>query len=127
MQYGNILQGGLNSTYNNSNTEQLGVCVVKLRYKDKIVRYRFFAVPGEGQALLGIPDIEFLGKLKMMCDVIESQEADRKCNSQTMEPSSTPCCKANTETKFRSDNVDAINSNSKVPDSFRCITNREAD
>ena len=40
----------------NSNIEQLGVCSVKLRHKDKVARCRCFVVLGECPALLGMPD-----------------------------------------------------------------------
>ena len=42
------------------------LCRVRLRHEDKIARYRFFVVPGDGPALLGIPDIELLDILKIM-------------------------------------------------------------
>ena len=61
-------------TFNNLNIEQLGVCTVKLSHKDKIARCRFFVVsfvmPGDGPTLLGMPDIELLGILKLTCDVM---------------------------------------------------------
>ena len=38
--------------------EQLSVCTVKIRHKDKCPKCRFFVVPGDGQALLEMPDIE---------------------------------------------------------------------
>ena len=46
----------------------------------------------DGPALLGIPDIKLLNILKIMCDVIEGQQADRKFKSQAIEPSSAPSC-----------------------------------
>ena len=45
-------------TYNNSNIEELHVCTVKLRHKDKVARCRFFVVQGDGSVLLGMLDIE---------------------------------------------------------------------
>ena len=57
--------------YNNSNIEQLGCHSIKLRHKDKIARCRFFVVPGDGQELLGMPDIELLSILKIMCEVVD--------------------------------------------------------
>ena len=51
------------NTCNLSNIEQLHVYTV--RHKYKIVRSRFFVMPGDGQALLGMPDIELLGILKI--------------------------------------------------------------
>ena len=50
-------------TYNNSNTEQLVVCIVKLRH---IVKCRFFVLLGDNPALLGILDIEVLGILRII-------------------------------------------------------------
>ena len=86
--------------YNNLNIEQLGVCSVNLRHKDKVVRFRFFVVKGDSPALLGTADIELLGILKIMCDVI-GQEADRTFDSQTMETSSDLSYKGNTDIEGR--------------------------
>ena len=36
----------------------------------KVVKCRFFVVPGDGTAVLGILDIEVLGILRIMCEVI---------------------------------------------------------
>ena len=60
-------------TYNNSNTKQLDVWLVKLRCKDKVARCRFFIVPGDGPALLGTTDIELLGIVKITYEVVEDQ------------------------------------------------------
>ena len=57
---------------------------MKLSHKDRIVRCRFFEVPGDGSALLGIPYLELLGILNIMHDVVEGQQGDRKFNSQTV-------------------------------------------
>ena len=40
--------------------EKLGVCTVKLRPKDQSVKCRFLVVPGECQAVPGMPDIKLL-------------------------------------------------------------------
>ena len=45
------------------------MCTVILRHKDKIAKCRLFVVPGDGPALLGIPDIELLGIVKITCEV----------------------------------------------------------
>ena len=45
-------------SYNQSDIEQLGMCTVKSKHKDKSANCRFFVVPVEGTALLGMPDIE---------------------------------------------------------------------
>ena len=64
--------------YNNSNIEQLGVCTVKLRYKDEDVKCGFFVVPDDGPRLLGKPGIELLGILRIICEVMDGQQNARK-------------------------------------------------
>ena len=46
---------------------------VKLRYKDKFIKCRIFVVPGDGLALLGMPDAEVLDILRIMCEVADGQ------------------------------------------------------
>ena len=53
------------------------MCTVRLRHKDKIAKCRFFVVPGDGPALLGMPDIELLDILKIMCKVMVAPEVGR--------------------------------------------------
>ena len=44
-------------TYNRTTITQFGICKVKIEYNKKHKICNFFAVPGNGQALLGMPDI----------------------------------------------------------------------
>ena len=76
-------------------------------------------MPGDSPVLLWIPDIELLGTLKIMCEVVGGQQADREVNSQTMQLSNGPSCKANTNRNFKSNNVDAADDNLNMPDYFR--------
>ena len=112
--------------YNQSSIEQLGVCIVKLRHKNKIAKCRSFVVPGDDPALLGMPDIE-LGIMKIMFDIIEDQQADKKFAFQTMEPSSTLSCKTNTDRESRSGEANVIKSNSNMQDYFRPSMDKETD
>ena len=43
----------------------------------------FFVVPGNRQALLGVPDIETLNILTMNCNTVDMQDTDRadKCST----------------------------------------------
>ena len=63
--------------YNNTNIEQLDSFAVKLRHKDKVV-------PGNVPTLLGVPDTEVLGILRIICEVLDGQQAVRKFGSQMM-------------------------------------------
>ena len=40
--------------YNQSNIEQLGRCLVRIRHNDRCVKCRFFVMPGNGPALTGM-------------------------------------------------------------------------
>ena len=60
--------------------EQLIMCTVKLRYKDKSVKCRFFVVQALAQQL-GMPDMEVFGILIITCAVTDGLQADRKFNS----------------------------------------------
>ena len=72
-------------TYNQSNIEQLSVCTIKLRHKDKCIKCRFFVIPDDCPALIGMPDIELLSKLGIMCGIIGRPHETRKFDSQTID------------------------------------------
>ena len=50
-----------------------------------------------------------------MYEVMGSQQADRKYDSQTIQLSSVPRCKASNDKKVKSDNMDAVDPNSNMP------------
>ena len=58
--------------YNNSNIDQLGICLVWSKHKGKVVR-RFFVVQGDHPVLLGLPDMELVGLIKIICKVLDQQ------------------------------------------------------
>ena len=74
-----------------------------------------------------MPEIESIGILKIMCEVVEGQQAERKLDPRTKKLSSTLSCKANTDCKNRSDNVDIISTNPNMPGYFRSSMDREAE
>ena len=47
-------------TYNKRTITQLGTCTVEIEHNNKHKMYNFFVVLGNGQALLGMPDIDTL-------------------------------------------------------------------
>ena len=61
--------------YNNSNIKQVGFSV-KLKYRNKLVRCRFFVVPGDSPVVIGMPVIKLLGIMKITCEVVEDQQTD---------------------------------------------------
>ena len=70
-------------TFNESNIEQLGRCSVRIRHNNKCAKCRFFIVPGDGPALLRMPDIELLGIIRVMCERIGNKANARKFDMQT--------------------------------------------
>ena len=65
-------------------------------------------MPRHGAVLLGMPDTELLGILKIMFEVVEGKQADRKFGSHTVKPSSTPSYKAISGKEIQSDNADVF-------------------
>ena len=68
---------------------------VRLRHKDKTAECLFFAMPGDGSALLGMPDIEVLDILKITCEVMGDLYKSRMFDCQMIQPCNSPSCKAN--------------------------------
>ena len=62
-----------------------------------------------------------------MFEVEGSKPADRMYDSQTIQPFNAPSCKANTDQEIKSNNVDAIDANSNMPEYFRPRMDRVAD
>ena len=60
-------------TYNQSNIEPLSKCKVKIRHNDKCVKWRSFVVPGDGQALLGMPDMELLSIIRVLYETVDKK------------------------------------------------------
>ena len=68
---------------------------VKLRHKDKSAKYRFFIVPEDGLAVLGMPDTELLSIQRVACKVISESHESRKFYLQAVEVSNSPRCRTN--------------------------------
>ena len=56
--------------------------------------------------MLGMLDIEMLDILKIMCEMIGGQYDNRKFDSQTVQTSISPSCKANRPQQINTDNID---------------------
>ena len=88
-------------TYNHITVTQLGRCKVKIENNNKCKTCIFFVVPGDGEALLEMPDIELLNILNINCNTVDA-EKDKKgvnCNTNknsTIDAGSEQCC-ANTD------------------------------
>ena len=58
-------------------------------------------MPGDGPVLLGMPDIKLLNLLKIMCEVVEGQQPDRKFDFQIIQPSNGPSSEEKTADQDR--------------------------
>ena len=63
--------------------KQLGRCSLRIRNNDKCVKCKFFVVPGDGTALLRMPDIELPSIMTVMCETIGNKTNDRRFDTQT--------------------------------------------
>ena len=59
------------------------MCKVKLKDNNIPEMYMFFVVPGNGQALLGMPDIDMFNIIKINCNTIGTHENDSTNNCST--------------------------------------------
>ena len=61
---------------------QLGICVVVIKFKNIKKRCVFFVVPGNGQALLGMPDTAALKIINLNITSIQAEVAECKTNTK---------------------------------------------
>ena len=73
---GNVKQ----KTYNGTHITQLGTCMVHIKFKNLKKRCIFFVVPGNGQALLGMPDTAVLNIINLNIDSIQVVTLECKTN-----------------------------------------------
>ena len=67
-------------TYNGTHIVQLGTCTVYIKFKNVKKRCIFFVVPGNGQALLGMPDMAALNIVNLNIDLIQVVTMECKTN-----------------------------------------------
>ena len=66
--------------YNNTNITELGMCVVLIKFKNVKKCCVFFVVPGNRQALLGMPDTAVLNIIKINIVYIQADIIECKTN-----------------------------------------------
>ena len=72
--------------YNRPTITQLGMCKVKLQYYNKQKNLQIFVVPGNGQALLVMPEIDILNNITINFNTIVTKETNKadKCSTNTV-------------------------------------------
>ena len=67
-------------TYNGTHITQLGMCAVHIKFKNVKKRCIFFFVPGNGHALIGMPDTAALNIINLNIDSIQAVTLECKTN-----------------------------------------------
>ena len=102
--------------YNSATIMQMGRCKVKVEDKNRVKICSFFVVPGNGQALLGMPDIKTLDILTVNCNTIETKEADGAENHKT---NTAKCQESTSEKQY-------INMRQEADTIEKCYTNTDS-
>ena len=68
--------------YNGMHITQLGMCAVYIKFKNIKKRCVFFVVPGNGWALLGMPDMAALNIINLNIDAIQAVILECKTNRE---------------------------------------------
>ena len=88
----------------------MGTCKVKKQHNKK---GNFFVAPGNGQALLGMPDIEILDILTINCNTIGTEEAAKaaKCSVNRAYSKDSGCEQQYTNTRQEADRPEKCHTN----------------
>ena len=74
--------------YNKTSTTQLGTYAVEIEHKGNKKRCKIFIVPRNGQALLGMPDMDMLNIIKVNIHAIGTEQTGDSDNCCTNRPTS---------------------------------------
>ena len=72
--------------YNKTTITQLGTFAVEIEHNNKHKMCKFFVVPGNGQVLLGMPDIDTLNIIKINIHSIGTEHSGGNDNYCTARP-----------------------------------------
>ena len=111
-------------TYNQSNIEKFSRYSVRIRHSDKCVKCRFLVVPGNGPALFGMPDIELLSMIRVMCETIDNKINDKRFDAQTRYAADSQNCSTNRDPQTKSDADNAHGDKTNTLDYLSSSTNK---
>ena len=78
-----------------------------------------FVVPGNGPALLRMPDIKLLNIVRVMCETIDNKTNDRKFDVQIRHAAENQNCSTNRSLQTK------LDANDSSRDEKNCSTNRD--
>ena len=108
--------------------EQLGMCMANIKFKNFKKKCVFFVVPGNGQALLGMPDTTVLNIINLNIDSVQKEIRDRKTNrGQEMHADTEDCTNKNTHSAAKQDGNGEQHQAYKLINYFYSSYNTDAD
>ena len=99
--------------YNGTHITQLGTCVVQIKFKNMMKRCTFFVVPGNGQALLGIPDTVALNLINLNIDSIQTVATECKTIKKQETHTGIVACTNTSTTRGEGAKNNRVNGDSK--------------
>ena len=81
-------------------------------------------MPGDGPALLRIPDKELLGIIRVICEAIDKKTANRKFAAQTRYAADSQNCKTNGDLQEKLDADSISEDKTNIPNYLNSSTNK---
>ena len=115
-------------TYNATQIKELGMCMATIKFKNCKKKYVFFVVPGNGQALLGIPDTVALNIINLNIDSIQKEIRECKTNrGQEMHADTEDCTNKDAHITAKQDGNSQQHQANKLTNYFYSSNNTDAD
>ena len=114
--------------YNGMQIEQLGTCMVIMIFKNFKKKCVFFVVPGNGQALLGSPDMATLNTINLNIDYKQKEIRECKTNrGQETHVKTEDCTNKGTQSTVKQDSNGQQHQTNKLINHFYSSNNIDTD
>ena len=114
--------------YNGMKIEQLGMCTATIKFKNFKKKCVLFVVLGNGQALLGMPDMAVLNIINLNIDSIQKEIRECKTNSgQEMHADTEDCTNKDAHSAVKQDSLGQQHQTNKLINYFYSSNNTDAD
>ena len=108
--------------------EQLGMCMATIKFKNFKKKCVFFVVPGNSQALLGIPDMVALNIINLNIDSHQKEIRECKTNrGQGMHAGTEDCTNKDAHSAAKQDGNGQQHQTNKLINYFYSSNNTDAD
>ena len=114
-------------TYNGMQIKQLGTCMAIIKLKNSNKKCVFFVVPGNGQALLGLPDMMVLNIINLNIDSIQEIRECKINTGQEMYAKTKGCTNKDAQSAIKQDSNGQQHQTNKLINYFYSSNNLDAD